>query len=169
MVDETRISSPLHDLLVHVYTDQKEPLVIHRLCGSFTYPIHRPMTPQQSLNQLCRENHLRMVEQGFWPNLVNTDNSSTVYDFGNKMALTVGELCGEALERIRKGEHTVPDEHCPEFTNLEIELADTMIRQFDLIGGIYSLLLKVDCRIGEAIVAKMTYNQSRPYRHGKLF
>jgi len=39
------------------------------------------------------------------------------------------------------------------------EFADVLIRIFDTCE-------KYDIPLGEAIVAKMVYNKSRPYRHG---
>lgn len=74
----------------------------------------------------------------------------------HKIALMHSEL-GEMTEGVRK---PGPDQHCPEFTQEEIELADTLIRAFDYAGAF-------DLRLAEAILAKMEYNASRPYKHGK--
>lgn len=74
----------------------------------------------------------------------------------HKIALMMSEL-GEAVEGVRK---PGPDQHCPEYTSEEIELADCIIRIFDYAGA-FSI------RLEEAIGAKMQYNQSRPYKHGK--
>lgn len=74
----------------------------------------------------------------------------------HKIALMHSEL-GEMTEGVRKPHM---DEHCPEFTSEEIELADNIIRAFDYAGAF-------DLRLREAIEAKMAYNLSRPYKHGK--
>lgn len=74
----------------------------------------------------------------------------------SKIALMHSEL-GEMTEGVRKPH---PDEHCPEFTSEEIELADALIRAFDYAGAF-------NLRLGAAILAKMAYNESRPYMHGK--
>lgn len=67
----------------------------------------------------------------------------------------------EAIEALRRGNKQ--DKHCPDFTALEVELADTVIRVFDFAG-----LRNID--LAGAIIAKMKYNRNRSYKHGdKLF
>lgn len=67
----------------------------------------------------------------------------------------------EAIEALRRGNKQ--DKHCPDFTALEVELADTVIRVFDFAG-----LRNID--LAGAIMAKMKYNRNRSYKHGdKLF
>jgi NTP pyrophosphatase (non-canonical NTP hydrolase) len=78
------------------------------------------------------------------------------YNFAEKLALTHGEL-SEALEYFRKGNG--PSDHIPEFSGVEEEFADVFIRLFS-ISQYYKL------RLGPAIIAKMLFNESRPYRHG---
>jgi len=67
-----------------------------------------------------------------------------------KLMLCVTEYA-EAMEGHRKGKM---DEHLPTRTSLEVELADGVIRSFDLAGG-----LGLD--LPGAIVAKLVYNASR--------
>lgn len=75
---------------------------------------------------------------------------------GEKIALMHGEL-SEALEAYRK-DITV-SEHIPEFTGMEEEFADTIIR-------IMSFAFKNGLRVAEAILAKQNFNNARPYKHG---
>ena len=67
----------------------------------------------------------------------------------------------EAVEGLRNG--NPPSEHIPEFTAVEEELADVVIRCMDLAGAKGYLL-------AQAIVAKHHFNETRPHKHGnKLF
>lgn len=78
---------------------------------------------------------------------------------GEKICLMHSEL-SEMMESLRHP--TRPDEHCPDFTNTEIEMADLFIRAFHFCE-------KKNFRIGAAIIAKMDFNKTRPYRHNKKF
>jgi len=70
--------------------------------------------------------------------------------------LMVTEL-SEAMEALRDG--SPPSEKIPSFSQVEEELADAIIRILDFAGG-----NQLD--IEGALVAKMQFNESRPYRHG---
>jgi len=74
----------------------------------------------------------------------------------SKIDLMHSEL-GEMTEGVRK---PTQDQHCPTFSSEEIELADCIIRAFDYAEAF-------GLRLEDAIHAKMAYNQSRPYKHGK--
>lgn len=75
---------------------------------------------------------------------------------GELIALAHGEL-SECLEYIRNG--NPPSDHIPEFTGAEEELADTVIRCMNHA-------VERGYRLGEAIVAKMRFNTTRPIKHG---
>jgi len=78
---------------------------------------------------------------------------------GELLMLIVSELA-EALKGLLHGNG--PSEHIPEYSCLEEELADTTIRIMDMAAA-------RNCRIGEAVIAKMKYNATRPHKHGKKF
>jgi len=67
-----------------------------------------------------------------------------------KLSLIHSEV-SEALEGIRKG---VMDDHLPNRTMFEVEIADTFIRLFDLAGA-----MGID--LGGAFIEKLEYNRHR--------
>jgi NTP pyrophosphatase (non-canonical NTP hydrolase) len=74
-----------------------------------------------------------------------------------RLALITSEI-GEAVDAVRHG--NPPSDHIPEYDGLSEELADVLIRCFDLAG-----YLKLP--LAEATIAKMAFNESRPFMHGK--
>ena len=66
----------------------------------------------------------------------------------------------EALESIR-GDNPESTQ-CPGRSNFSVELADAVIRIFDLAGV-------MEIPIGEVIIEKMLFNNNRPFMHGKKF
>jgi NTP pyrophosphatase (non-canonical NTP hydrolase) len=101
------------------------------------------------LNTLSTVMHNVAVDKGFWEEPKET---------GTYIALMHSEL-SEALEADRKNKM---DDHLPQRQGIEVELADAVIRIFDFAGA-----KRLD--LGGAIVDKLEYNSTRPYKHGKEY
>lgn len=105
---------------------------------------------QNTLNILARDIHYDNVAAGWWEDKDGVDIRNNPYCFSNKLALCHSEL-SEALEADRK---SLQDSHLPSRAGREVELADALIRIFDLAGA-YGM------DIGGALVEKSLYNQKR--------
>jgi NTP pyrophosphatase (non-canonical NTP hydrolase) len=120
-----------------------------------------------ALNALAKDIFSWADGKGFWPMIVDDKfiehtniDRLTLAVKSQKIMLVVTELA-ELVEGLRKPPETKFDGNAC-YTNEEEEVADAIIRLLDYAGA-YGL------RIGEALCAKMTKNEGRPFRHGKEF
>jgi NTP pyrophosphatase (non-canonical NTP hydrolase) len=108
----------------------------------------------QRFNGIQHAIYVNAEAKGFWKEDHGLHTDAT------KIMLVVTELA-EAIEALRKDKHQA-SEKIPQFTLVEEELADAVIRIMDLAGG-------RGYRLAEAILEKVQYNQGRPYKHGREF
>ena len=95
--------------------------------------------------------HALAVHSGWWTNKDGTPiDAKDPHLFGTKIALIHSEI-SEAMEGGRKG---LDDSHLPHRKALEVELADALIRIFDLAGA-------MNLELADAVIEKLAYNQQR--------
>lgn len=94
--------------------------------------------------------HKASFDAGWWVDKSGASIKANPYCFSNKLALIHSEI-SEAMEGDRKA---LKDDHLPHRDMREVELADALIRIFDLAGA-YGM------DIGGALAEKMIYNARR--------
>lgn len=104
------------------------------------------MNISEIVNYLKDVSHGESTTRGWWTN----EDKTNKFVVPAKLALIHSEL-SEALEGHRKG---LMDSHIPYRSAIEVELADALIRIYDLAG-----FLNID--IGGAFEDKLEYNKTR--------
>jgi NTP pyrophosphatase (non-canonical NTP hydrolase) len=105
------------------------------------------------LNELVEMSHNLAKQKGFWDKERN---------FGEMIALCHSELT-EALEEYREGfDPTYIYKQGEKMCGVPTELADCVIRIFDICG-----YFNID--LEQVILDKLNYNSTREYKHGKVF
>lgn len=105
-----------------------------------------------SLNDLTKEIHEANRDKGFW--------DDEIPNLNEKIMLVVSELA-EAVEELRSdmsGYYEVDGK--PE--GVDVELVDALIRLLDILGYRGADVEKI-------LTAKLAYNATRPYKHGRKF
>lgn len=103
----------------------------------------------RALTDIC---HGAAKAAGWWIDAKTGESITTnPYCFSNKLMLTVSELA-EAMEGDRK---TLMDDKLPHLPMRDVELADALIRIFDLAGA-----YEID--LGAAVEQKLAFNAQRP-------
>lgn len=102
----------------------------------------------------------KIMQQEFYQNSKNHGfyDGKEIND-AEKICLMHSEL-SEALESCRHGDP--PDDKVPNFSGMEAELADCIIRILDFAEA-------KNLKVIEAVVEKHKFNLTRPYKHGKTF
>lgn len=124
-----------------------------------------------SIKRLQRRAHEAAVDKGWWDDCLMQGKYPHPLEISNKINLIHAEV-SESTEELRKGHccyEMYTDEGRPAGEDgepekpegLVVELADAVIRIFDLCG-------KMGWDLEGAILAKMDYNKTRPHRHGKV-
>lgn len=111
-----------------------------------SYPSYDPLDTALVINNLAQQVHFYNKK---WRADIHT-GEPLKRNIGEILMLVVSELA-EAMEGDRKG---LMDTHLTHRKMFEVELADTIIRVFDIAAG-------MGLDLGGAYVEKLAYNQTR--------
>lgn len=112
-------------------------------------------------NALATTIHEDNARKGFWPNggrINGAPSAKNERNVGEMLMLAVSEL-SEALEAHRKN---LADDKLPHYDGITVEIADCIIRLMDTGYGL-------GLPVAEALIEKLAYNRTRPFKHGKAY
>lgn len=115
-----------------------------------TTDVQLPLFPELAINQMVASVYEKNVTAGWWHDLQTGVKLDSKADYGLKIALIHSEV-SEALEGFRKD---LQDDKLPHRKAVEVELADAIIRIFDMAGA-------MGLDLGGAYVEKLAYNAKR--------
>jgi len=115
--------------------------------ASDSYNNNSKTNNMKELRKLQADIHATAKSKGWWDGPRND---------AELICLMHSEL-SEALESLRAGDP--PDDKVPEFSGMEAELADTIIRILDMAEA-------RGLRVIDAMLAKHEMNKTRSYKHG---
>lgn len=118
-----------------------------RWIGLNDWRVERKLIMKEVINQMCQEVH--EANKKWWTDIY-TGEYPINRNVGELLCLVHSEI-SEALEGHRK---SLMDDKLPHRPMIEVELADAIIRIFDIAAG-----LNLD--LGGAYVEKMAYNAQR--------
>ena len=105
---------------------------------------------ETNINALAREIHGDNVAAGWWTDLKTGESTVGTRNVGELLCLVHSEI-SEAMEGHRK---KLPDDKLPHRSMFEVELADALIRIFDIAGAF-------NLDLDGAIAEKRAFNKAR--------
>lgn len=103
------------------------------------------------LNKAVDYCHSASYNSGWWSNLDTGEDVELTVEMGLAKLMLVTTEISEAAEGLRKD---LMDDHLPDRKMVEVELADAVVRIFDLAG-------KMGLDIGGGLTDKVEYNKNR--------
>ena len=107
-----------------------------------------------TINQLILESHETAKAKGWWddPNRNIPELLALIHSEVSEALESYRDHGKEGLSKVWSDEHDKPE-------GFTVELADVLIRIADLCG-------EFELDLESAIKSKLSYNETRPYRHG---